>query len=526
MNLKNKTSVLIVGAGPSGLAMALWLRKKEIPFRIIDKRVFSNDTARASVIQASTLEFYHQLGIVGEIIAAGDLVPEMSIKCKNRVSVSIRLGDTGESVSPYPQLLFLPQQVHEKILIKNLEKLNVVIERQTELLQFTQNKFQVEALIKGPQGEETITASYLCGCDGVNSLTRHLSGIKFSNTFYQQDFFIADVSTTTAMEHKGLQMNLSQRNFCITFPILKSNTVHIMGIVPIESENKSNLSFANVSDYVNECAALDIKKINWFSTYSANHRVASHFQHGRTFLVGDAAHTHSPIAGHGMNAGIGDAINLSWKLAAVLNGQAASKILTTYEAERKPLAELLQKTTDAAFSLFSSRTAFSSFFRGYILPVFFRIIKNIKPVLRFTFRLLSQTKKNYHESLLSEGVAGKARAGDRLPWLKIDGQDNYESLKTLDWHIHIYGKAEQTFSSVASFRGFRIYEFEWTKNAEAKGFLKDAFYLIRPDGHIALAGTRQNPHLLKKYLNDWDLDHSQNLKKRVTTPERDLISFF
>lgn len=521
MSLKNKISVLIVGAGPSGLAMALWLKKKGISFRIIDKNNSPAETSRAIAVQPRTLEFYNLLGIADEIISAGDFVSDLNIRHNNH-NVSMQLGEHGKTISPYPDLLILPQNIHEKILIDKLSKLNVIVERQTELLQFTQNKFQVEALIKNPKGQENVTALYVCGCDGTNSSVRRILGIKFPRKTYQQDYFIADVITPDAINKKSVQISLSRKSFCMAMPIQKLNMVRLMGLIPVESENKNNLSFLNVAHYVNESSGLEVKKVNWFSTYTANHRVASHFQQGRVFLVGDAAHSHNPAGGQNMNAGIGDAMNLSWKLEAVLKGQAGSKILSTYETERISFAETLLSTTDAAFGMIFSRSFIGSLFRTFIALLVFKNLKKFRPFVRFAFKLLSQTKNHYHECALSVGFAGKVQAGDRLPWLKTEDFDNYQSLKSMDWHIHIYGAASENFSSVASFRGLFIYEFNWSQKAAEKGFLKDAFYLIRPDGYIALIDAKQNSLVLKKYLNDWDIDHTQNLKLQMNTPENNL----
>lgn len=522
MSLKNKISVLIVGAGPSGLAMALWLKKKGILFRIIDKSSAPAETSRAIAIQPRTLEFYNLLGIAYEIIAAGDSISELSIRHNNHTSASINLGESGKTISPYPYMLFLSQNVHEKILIEKLKKLNVIIERQSELLQFTQNKFQVEALVRSPKGDENITASYICGCDGANSAVRRILGIKFPKKTYQQEFFIADVVTPKKINNNCVQISLSRKNFCMMMPIQKMNSVRLMGLIPVESENKNNLSFLNVAHYVKESSGLEVKKVSWFSTYTANHRTASHFQQGRAFLVGDAAHSHNPAGGQGINAGIGDAINLAWKMEAVLKGEASNKILSTYETERISFAETLLSTTDTAFRMIFSRSLTGSLFRSNTVLFLFQNLKKIRSFLRFVFKLLSQTRNHYHESTLSVGFAGKIQAGDRLPWLKTETYDNYESLKSMDWHIHIYGAANENFSSVASFRGLHIYEFDWNQKAADKGFSKDAFYLIRPDGYIALIDAKQNSLVLKNYLNDWDIDHTQNAKLQISAPENDL----
>lgn len=522
MSPKSNTSVLIVGAGPTGLTMALWLRKKGISFRIIDKNIKPVSTSRALALQARTMEFYLQLGIADEILAAGNSAAGLRFTKNNRPYADLNLGETGKTVSRFPELFFLTQDLHEKILIKKLESLKIKIERQTELLQFTQDKYKVEATVKGPAGEETITASYLCGCDGADSEVRHILGIKFFKKAFQQNFFIADLTATGVQSENNVLVSVNRNNFCIMMSLKPANSFRVMGIIPPESENKENLSFVNISDYVIENTGLKIESVNGFSTYLADHRIASHFQHGRAFLVGDAAHIHSPATGQGMNAGIGDAVNLAWKLAEVLKGQAGNKIISSYEPERLTIAEKLASTTDSIFRFMSSQSFYGYFFRNYLLPGFLILFRNFKPFLLYFFKLLSQTGEHYHQSLLSKGGAGSIRAGDRLPWLKTEKSDNYESLSTMEWHIQIYGRAFGQFNSVANFRGFKVIEFQWSSEAAAKGFIKDAFYLIRPDGFIALADVKQNSSILKNYLNDWEIDHSQKLKTVPLPPEREL----
>ena len=520
--MKKNIPVLIVGAGTSGLALALWLRKKGISIRIIDKNNGPTETSRALAIQGHTLEFYKQLEVVDEIISAGIFVPELIFSHKNKNHTHMPLKELGISTSPYPNLFFLSQGLHEKILIKKLAQLSVVVEYGTKFLNSTQNKYQVEAILKGPLGEEKVFASYLCGCDGSDSLIRQKLGIKFIGKNLPQVFFVADVVAVGMMAEKAVQINMSRKDFTVVMPIQKTKSIRLAGIVPLESENKENISFKNISDYVNKSTNLHVKKVNWFSTYKANPQVASHFGQGRTFLVGDAAHIHNPLSGQGMNTGIGDAVNLAWKLAAVLSGQATSNILTTYESERRSFAETQLSSSDTALRIITSRSILGTIFRGFIFPVFLFFIIRSKPLLRFFFSLFSQTRIHYHSSALSQGSAGYARSGDRLPWLKTKNFNNYEGLKSLDWQIHVYGKANKIFSAVAAFRGFQIFEFEWNNLVQNKGFIKDAFYLIRPDGYISLTHYKQDAEILKKYLNEWGLDHSKIIKSQINTNENNL----
>lgn len=496
---KNQTSVLIVGAGPTGLVLAFWLKRRGINFRIIDKSAAPGTTSRAIAVQARTLEFYKQLGIAELLINAGITTPQLILRRKGKVAAIAKFGALGKEVSPFPYLLFCSQDVHEALLVELLKKEGVEIERQTELVRFEQNADSVKAVIKTSKGEETFTSDYLCGCDGAHSVARHQMPTEFPGGAYSQVFFVADVQATGEMAEGGVQISVSQKDFCIVMPIKAKDSIRLIGIVPQENENKQNISYQDVSDSVKANTGLDVQKINWFSNYHVHHRVAVDFQKGRVFISGDAGHIHSPAGGQGMNTGIGDAINLAWKLADVINGDFDPQILKSYHEERHAFAKILIQTTDQAFKIIASRGVIGSFFRTYILPEVFASLTRIPYFLKIMFRTVSQIRINYRGQSLSRGHAGDIVAGDRLPWVKTPTGDNYDSLKLLNWQIHVYGKAFTGFKN--AFAKIPVYEFEWNSNMHKMGFLQHAAYLIRPDGHVAFAAEKQDWSLVKSYLD-------------------------
>ncbi|MCC2678340.1 MAG: hypothetical protein K0R29_916 [Pseudobdellovibrio sp.] len=501
---ENKIPVLICGAGPTGLVLALWLKRKGIAFRIFDKSAGPGETSRALAVQARTLEFYNQLGIARDLIDAGIEVPELILRRKGKKVATAKFGAIGKEMSPFPYLLFCSQDVHEALLCKQLEKEGVVIERQTELIGLSQNKNSVTAKIKSPKGVEVIKAEYLCGCDGARSAVRHFNEESFPGGSYEQIFFVADVQATGEMAEGGVQISVSMKDFCIVMPIKSKGSIRLTGVVPPESEKKEKLSYDDVAESIRINTGLNVKKVNWFSTYHVHHRVATHFQKGRVFIAGDAGHIHSPAGGQGMNTGIGDAINLAWKLSDVINGRFSEKILESYEAERMAFAKVLIKSTDQAFKVIASRGLAGSLFRTYVLPEFFSRVTRFKAGLKLMFRTVSQIRIHYHESFLSKGKLGTIRAGDRLPWAAIGGSHNYEPLKNLDWQVHVYGKVKESFKKefkkpVAGLE-LKLFEFPWSPGVAKKGFVESAVYVIRPDGHIATLSAAQNISYIKKYF--------------------------
>src|SRR5262249_51614829 len=208
---------------------------------------------------------------------------------------------------------------------------------------------------------------------------------------------------------------------------------------------------------------------------------------GLAFLLGDAAHIHSPVGGQGMNTGIGDAINLAWKLAWVFQGWANESILESYEPERIAFAQRLVKTTDQAFTAVTSSGPIARFVRLQVVPALLPLLFSFRPMARLLFRTVSQTNVNYRNSPLSEGHTGSVHGGDRLPWVRIGDADNFAPLTALDWQVHVYGESANDLQKICSDRGLPLRAFPWHMDMARAGLQRNAAYLVRPDGYIALA---------------------------------------
>jgi hypothetical protein len=230
--------------------------------------------------------------------------------------------------------------------------------------------------------------------------------------------------------------------------------------------------------------------------------VTEHFRKGRAFLLGDAAHIHSPAGGQGMNTGIGDAINLAWKLAAVAGGRAPDNLLDSYEAERIGFARRLVATTDRVFSFATADGRIADILRTRVAPLLIPMAAAFEPVREFLFRTVSQTMLNYRNGPLSRGAAGHVRGGDRLPWVQFDGTDNFASLATMDWQVHVYGSASTELTAWCAARDMPLHAFGWRAEYEAAGLARDALYLLRPDSYVALADAAGAPGALDRYFAD------------------------
>jgi 2-polyprenyl-6-methoxyphenol hydroxylase-like FAD-dependent oxidoreductase len=473
--------------------------------RIVDKTAEPGTTSRALAVQARTLELYRQAGLADAVVSGGHRVAAVNLWAFGRRVAHAVFGELGAGISPFPFALTYPQDEHERLLIDRLAKAGVPVERGTELLGFEETSGGVRARLKRPDGStEMCEASYIAGCDGARSAVREGLKIAFPGGTYAHVFYVADVEAGGAPMDGELHVALDAADFLAVFPLKGEGRARLIGSVREESElRRREMSWDDVSKDVIERMRVEVRKVNWFSTYRVHHRVADSFRKGRAFLAGDAAHVHSPVGGQGMNTGIGDAVNLAWKLAAVVRGRADASILDTYEPERIAFARRLVATTDRAFSAVTSSGAIARFVRLRLVPFAIPPLFRLHAVRRFMFRAVSQTAVSYRGSGLSEGRAGRVHGGDRLPWASSlpDGGDNFGPLKSLDWQVHVYGDAEPGVRAECERRRLLLHVFPWSAEAGRAGLRRDAVYLVRPDGYVALAEARQRESGLAGFLD-------------------------
>ena len=497
--------VLIVGAGPTGLVLALWLTHLKIPVRLIDRAAEPGTTSRALAVQARTLEFYDQIHLARTVVERGHRVRAVSFWAAGKRRASANFGDLGAGLSPHAFALVFPQEEHERLLIDRLADLGVVVERGCELASFEESGGGVRALVKRADGgSETVEAAYIAGCDGAHSAVRTALGIGFGGGTYDHLFYVADVQATGAVVDRNLHVALDTTDFLAVFALRPVGAVRLVGTVRDDAARTSpeRMSWDDVSRRIMEWLPIQVERVHWFSTYRVHHRVAERFRRGRAFLLGDAAHIHSPVGGQGMNTGIGDAVNLAWKLAAVLQGRAAESILDSYEPERIAFARRLVHTTDRAFSLVTSSSWSARFFRLQLLPRLMAVLTKTRAMRRLMFRTVSQTALNYRGSPLSEGRAGAVHGGDRLPWVPLgEGPDNFAALASIAWQVHVYGEPRPAIASLCRERGVPLCAFPWRPEMRTSGLERDAVYLVRPDGYVGWAGARADAAALAAYLD-------------------------
>jgi 2-polyprenyl-6-methoxyphenol hydroxylase-like FAD-dependent oxidoreductase len=499
--------VLIVGAGPTGLMLANQLARRGVRSTIIDRHSGPAQQTRAMAVQARSLEIYAQMGIVDEALRLGRRASGANMWANGMWTARIPLGDIGKHLSPYPFALALGQDDNERIMGQKLHDCGIDVQWNTELVGFEQQADGIDATLKQPDGSmRKVRAAWVAGCDGARSAVREMSGITFPGAPYEHVFFVADTEATGSMRPDELNVYLWQSGFHLFFPMRGKDRWRVIGILPQALRSRSDVRFEDLIPDVQREAGSDLSfsECSWFSTYRIHHRCAARFRDRRCFLVGDAAHIHSPAGGQGMNTGLQDAYNLGWKLALVVKGQADAALLDTYDEERRPVAQRLLQTTDRLFRLLVSDSWLAGLFRTRILARIAARAMTMESVRMLAFRSISQIGIRYRQSPLSQTLGSIAdtapQPGDRFPWVKLDLNGNgtvddlFEAFDDRFFTLLVCGQPAPVSSVVAGGERVRVLAIADNRGNRSAlaglGIDGPAFYLVRPDGHVGLAGTR------------------------------------
>lgn len=480
------TDVLVVGAGPTGLMLANWLRKLGVDVVLVDAKHEPTWESRAIGIQSRTMEIYDQLGVVGRVLEQAK--PALTVRpgYGRRSFAAVPLGMLGQTLTPYPGLHFLEQSKNEQILLAHLEQLGGHALWDWALTALEDAEDGVTATFGGP-GKRKVTARYCVGCDGGSSTVRTIRGIPFEGVTNQQTFYVIDALNTTGLSHASVNVRLGASDFLLAFPLKaaadRDDTHRLIGAVPQGSDTL--LSESAVRTRLASVFGVSYGRSRWYSTYRVHHRVAARFRDGRVFLAGDAGHMHSPVGAQGMNTGLQDAHNLAFKLADVLVGRAGEGLLDRYEAERQPVARRLVNTTDRLFGALTSSRLPARAARRVLPTLAAPLLARILPRLPIAPRLagyLAQIRIHYWMSDEAKHAAWGRRGrivGRRLPWTG----SNYAVLSDAAWQVHTYGGVDAEVSgAVGRSLALPVHRFP---AAPSQALREGYFYLVRPDGFVA-----------------------------------------
>ncbi|MBZ9739644.1 MULTISPECIES: FAD-dependent monooxygenase [unclassified Mesorhizobium] len=490
-------AVLIVGAGPTGLALALSLAKAGVALRVVDSRRVPATTSRAIGIQARTLELLDLFGLANAFVSRGLQARAGNIYAGRRQLVHLDLSPLS---SRFPFILLLEQTETERLMTEALAGLGVHVERGVELMSFDQDAEGVTAYLCEPSGTpQAARFAYMIGCDGAHSITRHGLGLGFTGRTLQQNFVLADLDVDWALSDDEFHIFTSPEGLMAIFPMRHGH--RLIAEVPAPSrDSASDPTLAQLRELAGQrvATAISVANVRWSSFFRLNSRLATRLQTGRIFLAGDSAHIHSPAGAQGMNTGIQDALNLGWKLALVLAGQAPTDLLKTYESERYAVERAVLRNTEVLTRIVSLRAPILRFARDLVAP---RIAR-----MDFVQTAARETISEIAVSYRRRGLHAKIRdanglvAGDRLPDLAIEVDGNgparrlYSELDPTRFTLLVLTSedASSIDAEITPMLSRQIAKLVVAQLPDSGPHRShdEWFYLVRPDAYLAVHGPR------------------------------------
>jgi 2-polyprenyl-6-methoxyphenol hydroxylase-like FAD-dependent oxidoreductase len=334
--LRPTTDVLIVGAGPTGLALAISLQRAGVDHLLIDKLLDGQNTSRAAVIHAHTLEMLDELGVSTLLADEGLKLATFSIRDRDRTLVRLRFD---RLATPHPYLLMLPQDVTERVLTDRLVALGGAIHRGVTATEVRQDATGVHVSLTSDVGTHSIAARYVVGGDGMHSMVRAAAGAEFEGAAYEESFVLADVSMEWSHGRDEVMLFFSPAGLVVVAP-LPNGTFRIVATLERAPEHPDVADIQTLIDVRGPTTGVaKVTAVAWSSRFRVHHRLAKSYRNDRLLLMGDAAHVHSPAGGQGMNTGLVDACVLGRLLITALAGNGAERVLDQYQSLRRPAAE-------------------------------------------------------------------------------------------------------------------------------------------------------------------------------------------
>ena len=501
--------VLVVGAGPTGLALALQAHLHGARVTVVERRPVPERPSRAMVVHPRTLEVLRPLGVVEELLAAGIPSPTVDLHVGRRV-VRTHLGGFTLPDTPYPYLLFIRQSDLEAVLLRAVNRHGIDVQRGIDVLGYRVERGRPVAIIATPARSDELPARFLVGCDGGASRVRKSARIPFEGGRYPTDILLADVELEGQPEGWSTDVDgqaaLARTGLLLLLPLGEKATWRVLAGVPaVFGEPFADglgppVAERTVTDVVAASGLpVELASVAWSCQVPIHHRLASRYIRGPVLLAGDAAHRFSPAGGQGMNTGIQDACALGWRLALAAHSPGrADLILASYEKERRPVARSVLGLTRALFWLEAGRGRTATAVRtvapsavGGMLPMLIRRERLVASVVR----IMSQLAWAYPDSPLSlerrtrpvlrrgaatpPGRPGQ-RLGDTLVVVDDRWQRLHEATATAGFHVLLHRDAMPAGAlPLASFS---------TTVHRVQTWAGDDAVVVRPDGYIGYRG--------------------------------------
>lgn len=500
MTLPSNTQVLIVGAGPVGLTLALLLDRAGVDVLLVDRDSGPVTESRAIWIHSRTLEIWSTVGMTARAVSEGRTMSGIQMRTAGVPRATLPYDGTGTTA--HPHALILEQARTQSLLISLLEGTRARLHWITSLESLTQDQDGCTATLTSGDGVSTeVRASLVIGADGGSSTVRKLLGVRLVGGTYDSSFFLADVMASTELNPSMSYLNFRDRSTVAVLPLPETGHFRLIGNLTDQSGTPEQAGYGRVlsDDEVNRLLAanalpLRVDSIGWTSTYRSHHRVAERFREGRILLAGDAGHLHSPAGGLGMNTGIADAANLAWKAAAVLSG-APDELLDTYDAERRAIAHDVVNTSDRIFVLQADTRWPFAFARRNILPAVASLITRTRRGRGLAFHVLGGTAVRYPQPR-RRGKAGfgRVRAGALLPLTGLAAIDAHPAIR-YGGHVLLVvgdsGAESPEIERIAGERGFPVVRITPHDGRALVGrSATPVIAWVRPDRYVGWAGHR------------------------------------
>ena len=398
--------VLVVGAGPTGLILALELARRGLHFRIIDKADGPSTTSKALAIHSRSLEVLENMGVVEKFLKRGVELHSVNVFAEGKRIAHFTFDELDSS---YPFALSIPQNITEEILVEELRNRGIEVERNKELLELENDSRSVNAKLKDKSGDlEEIKASWLVGADGAHSAVRHQLGLAFQGEKYPETWILGDVKAECEMAEDEINLYNSEEGLLAFFPYGGKRFRVVADLEQSKETPVPEKTFTEYSppslDEIQEAVdkrcptKATLSDPKWTSSFSIHRRHVSQYRVKRVFLAGDAAHIHSPAGGQGMNSGMQDSFNLGWKLALAVNGLVKSEFLDSYSEERLAIALDVLQMTDFITRVNTVRNPLARHLRNKLAPLL-----SAQEVIQKRVRVqVSELALNYKRSSIVE----------------------------------------------------------------------------------------------------------------------------
>ncbi|BBD41145.1 pentachlorophenol monooxygenase (plasmid) [Aminobacter sp. Y103A] len=402
--LPDHTDIIIVGAGPTGMALSIALHQAGVDHLLVDKLDQGQNTSRAGVIHAHTLEALTRLGVTDRMVELGMKVERFTVRDRDRALLNLRFGKLPTN---HPYLLMLPQNLTEQVLAERIAELGGFVHRGFTATGVLQDGDQAIVTLSKNGVEHRISARYVVGGDGAHSVVRQATGFDFEGATYEGSFVLADVSLEWPLTGKEVSLFFSPAGMVVVAP-LPDGTFRVVATMDDAPEQPQIADIQRLLDSRGpERERAKVTALNWSSRFRLHHRLASSYRKDRLFLMGDAAHVHSPAGGQGMNTGLVDAVVLGELLGDVINGIREEAALDLYERLRRPAAEKVLSIAGTMTGMATTRGPIRRFLRNIMLS-----LVDLNPIARWRIQMNLSGLSRAASAQLPPAAVSAARIDD------------------------------------------------------------------------------------------------------------------